>query len=437
MINSSLAFEQSTLGKTYRAICIGFGASLCAFGVSVYEKDWPAAAFCLIAFFCFMAALRLYGKLNNKLNIIRDALVASANGDLNKRIVLLREKGNLQELAKNFNQTMDIAEAFTKESDAAVQTSNKRMYYRTILPNGLRGLYKHYASTINKTLQEMARRDAEVSEFVDRNVRQVAETVATAAGGLNSHVTTIALFSDETKERSGSASDAATRTQTNMETVAAAIEEFSASISEISGQMSMVASYAGEAVDAVHQADQTMNTLADNAARIGSVVEMITDIANQTNLLALNATIEAARAGEAGKGFAVVASEVKNLASQTGRSTEEITAQIQQIQQVVQEVNNSITQISEKVKVIGSASSAVASAVEEQRAVTQSISSNITDVTHAAQDVSEVMKTVTTTALESNGVVVEISKSSNFMSNEADRLRQQIGGFLEKIRAVG
>jgi len=178
-------------------------------------------------------------------------------------------------------------------------------------------------------------------------------------------------------------------------------------------------------------------TLAEAAQRIGTVVEMIGDVASQTNLLALNATIEAARAGEAGKGFAVVASEVKNLANQTAKSTEEITRQIGDVQRVAAEVSEAIVAIRHKVQMIGEASSTVASAVEEQRAVTMSISGNVSEVTSAAGEVTTVMETVNKTAHESNTVVQEISQSSTYMASEADRLRSQIGGFMEKIRARG
>ena len=82
--------------------------------------------------------------------------------------------------------------------------------------------------------------------------------------------------------------------------------------------------------DAKHT-DSIVHALAEGAEKIGAVVSLITDIASQTNLLALNATIEAARAGDAGKGFAVVASEVKSIATQTGKATQEIDAQIMQI----------------------------------------------------------------------------------------------------------
>src|SRR6185503_10372159 len=103
----------------------------------------------------------------------------------------------------------------------------------------------------------------------------------------------------------------------NVQTVAAASEELSASIAEISRQVTNAATTASRAVDEARQTDATVQGLAETAGRIGDVVKLISDIASQTNLLALNATIEAARAGEAGKGFAVVASEVKGLANQT------------------------------------------------------------------------------------------------------------------------
>ena len=120
-----------------------------------------------------------------------------------------------------------------------------------------------------------------------------------------------------------------------------------------------------------------MRVLAEGAQRIGQVVDMISNIAGQTNLLALNATIEAARAGEAGKGFAVVASEVKSLATQTARATDEIGAQIRQIQSATTEAVEAIKAISATIEEVSTIATTIASAVEEQGAATLEISRNI------------------------------------------------------------
>ena len=124
----------------------------------------------------------------------------------------------------------------------------------------------------------------------------------------------------------------------------------------------------------------------------GEVVKLITDIAEQTNLLALNATIEAARAGEAGKGFAVVASEVKNLATQTAQATEEISTQIQTIQDDTQHTVSSIQHIAERIEEINRISGGVSEATRETTAISGEVLSASEQVSAKSGDLSQVVQ---------------------------------------------
>ena len=189
---------------------------------------------------------------------------------------------------------------------------------------------------------------------------------------------------------------------------------------------------------AVTQAEDTnakVKGLAEAAQKIGEVVTLINEIASQTNLLALNATIEAARAGEAGKGFAVVASEVKNLATQTGRATEEIAGQVKAIQDSTESAAQAIHAISVTINRVNEISTAIASAVEEQGAATQEISRNVQEASTGTAEVSTNITGVTQASQQTSAGSTQVLASASELASNGERLKKEVDTFLHTVRA--
>lgn len=233
------------------------------------------------------------------------------------------------------------------------------------------------------------RRRAEMLELAKRfeeSVGALVEQVSSAAQEFEATAQAMSANAEQGRQQSRAVAAASEQTSANVQSVASATEELAASASEIGAQITQSSMIASNAVAKARETNERVEALAHSAQRIGDVVKLITAVAGQTNLLALNATIEAARAGEAGKGFAVVASEVKELANQTSRATEEISAQIARIQQDTHEAVAAIQEIGRTIEEMHRISSSVAAAAEQQQAATQDIARSVNEAADGTRE---------------------------------------------------
>jgi len=283
---------------------------------------------------------------------------------------------------------------------------------------------------------EIERREtrAALADEFESSVGGIVQSVSAAATQMHTSASGMAENAEDTNMRATTVATAAEQASVNVQTVASAAEELSASSSEIARQVTKSATISGQAVNQASATSEKISGLAEAANKIDEVVALITDIAEQTNLLALNATIEAARAGEAGKGFAVVASEVKNLANQTAKATENISAQVSGIQASTQDSVSAIIEIASTIEEVNSITSSIAAAAEQQTAATNEIARNIEQASAGTSEVSSNIAGVTEAAGETGEAAGQLLNSAGELSKQAADLSDAVQTFVNQIR---
>jgi len=311
---------------------------------------------------------------------------------------------------------------------------------RAVLVFRENGVERQKLEADQRAAEEAQRKRFETQESYIREFDTEVVTMMTAVGSaveqLHAVSEVLRNSANTATEQSSAVSAGTEEASSNVQLVATAATELSASIHEIAGQVTETSSMAQSASERAQSTNEEIQGLNDAALRIGEVIGLINDIAGQTNLLALNATIEAARAGDAGKGFAVVASEVKNLASQTARATEDISAQINGIQQATRSAVDAIDEIVRMITDISERASAVAAAVEQQTVATSEISQNVEQAAAATSEISAAMQGVSGAVSDTNAAAGDVRGSAENLGDQSGGLRRQIDTFLQRMRSL-
>ena len=267
------------------------------------------------------------------------------------------------------------------------------------------------------------------------------EKVGVATGGLTNATGQLVASSGEMRRQSG---QARTVTQEMVPRVASTTQRVRGAAEQISSltkAMDRINRRAQESTLAIRQsvtstekADASAKLLASASDSIGSVVQLIQDIAGQVNLLSLNATIESARAGDAGKGFAVVAAEVKNLADQTTKATEQIAGLIDNLQTSSGDVLRVLEEIRTTVRSAEGVVAGISETMQQQRQVGEAVASSMVG---AANDVATIQASFSAVDSASAGAdkhAEELSQSVEYLRSQSSALDAHIRNFMGEIQ---
>jgi hypothetical protein len=278
---------------------------------------------------------------------------------------------------------------------------------------------------------------------LEGSIEQFAKAVADVSGSIEQASAMLKAAAQETQDASALAAEEATRSEEacrlaseGIVGTASAAEELAMSIEEIGRQSSRSLHIAGEAVQSAKAAEDEMQSFAEAAKRIGSVVDLIANIASQTNLLALNATIEAARAGEAGRGFAVVASEVKSLAVQTSKATEDIARQIAAVQDTMRRSVERIGAVTETIDEVSRIARAIASAVTQQSGATSQIATQAQDAASRTDHIVSASTRVREAMTGADKAAHSLLAVSDALSHDSETFGRHLDTFLGRVRAL-
>lgn len=276
-------------------------------------------------------------------------------------------------------------------------------------------------TTINETSEQVSS-SAQETQTTARQLAESAQAQAQRISTATSAINQIASSMDNVSKDSAESADVAERSVQIASRGAEVVRE------TISGMDSIR--------DQIQETSKRIKRLGESSQEIGSIVELINDIAEQTNILALNAAIQAASAGEAGRGFAVVADEVQRLAERSASATKRIEALVQTIQSDTNEAVSSMEQTTaevvsgaRKAEDAGSALGDIERVSHDLSALIQNISTAARQQSAAATDISQSMNAIQEITSQTSQGASQTADSIGYLAQLASDLRRSVAHF--------